>query len=259
VSREIPLTQGKVAIVDDCDYPRASKFNWSLAERRGKLYAIRTTAAEGKTERVYLHRYLLDAAQGAQVDHRDGDGLNNRRDNIRLATPLQNVRNRRKGDSGCTASRYKGVFLQARHKHLNKPWFARIGLEGGHLNLGSYHSQEEAALAYNAAAIKYFGEFACLNVVYGPPKPYIPENLHIAGIWGQGKRRLNQTSSSYKGVSFVKISKARPWMSYLNCRGKRYLLGRYATEVEAALAYNEAAKKHFGEFARLNIIEGVSP
>lgn len=152
--KEIELTRGRVAQVDDEDYDALIKFSWRADEvRPGYWYAVTGT------KRVYMHRLLLRAPKGKQVDHKDHDGLNNQRSNIRLCTDAQNQGNRRLDKDN--TSGYKGV-----HWHpSNKKWIAVIG-KGPQKHIGSYDSPEEAARAYDKAALKRWGEFAKLN--FGP-------------------------------------------------------------------------------------------
>jgi len=104
-----------------------------------------------------MHREMMNAPAGMLVDHRNGDNLDNRRSNLRLATPTENSCNRRKKTGG--SSRYKGVTFNRR----SGKWFARIRIHGKCIFLGTFESEVEAARAYDAAAKKYHGEFACLN------------------------------------------------------------------------------------------------
>lgn len=108
-------------------------------------------------KQIKLHRYLLDAPNGMQVDHINGDPLDNRRENLRVATPSQNQANWRKKSPATSA--YKGVSW---HKGARK-WRATININGKQVHLGFYGEEEAAALAYDTAAERAYGEFACLN------------------------------------------------------------------------------------------------
>jgi hypothetical protein len=148
-SRCIPLTRGLWAIVDESDYEWLSKYSWQAVHtRRGLMYARRRM--NGK--RVSMHRLLVDAEE---VDHINGNTLDNRRCNLRPATHAQNIRNSaRKGNSGY---RFKGVYLSG------KRWHIRITVDGRQVSHGPYQSEEDAARAYDAAARTHYGEFARLN------------------------------------------------------------------------------------------------
>lgn len=153
---EVPMTKG-VTLVDDEDAPRVLHLKWKpLRCKNGSVYAVaRTREQDGKEKTVYMHRLILDAPIGKDVDHRNGNGLDNRRQNLRLATRAQNSRNSRLQRD--TASGYKGV-----RRHRRK-WQAHIKVNRKRIYLGSFSSKEDAARTYDAAAKKHFGEFANLN------------------------------------------------------------------------------------------------
>lgn len=150
--RYIALTQGKFAIVDAADYEWLSQYKWHLVAP-GKLYAGRKEG--GKT--IYMHREIMQPPPGMMVDHIDGNGLHNRRANMRNCTNQQNMRNIHKRRSG--ASIYKGVYYDKR-RHT---WYARICHNGKNIHLGTFPTEIEAAHAYDRAARRLFGEFAHLN------------------------------------------------------------------------------------------------
>jgi len=152
--REIPLTQGKVAIVDEEDADRVLAFKWSATRCRdtGRYYAGRR---EGRRF-VSLHRFILNAPPDRQVDHVNRDGLDNRRSNLRLATPSQNQWNRERRSDNRTG--FKGVFA-----HKSGKWQALIKANRKHIYLGLFDSKEDAARAYDLAALLLHGEFARIN------------------------------------------------------------------------------------------------
>lgn len=155
----IPLTQGKFAIVDDEDYEELSKYKWHLS-KLSIFYARKTRKYEsGKFSTISMHRYLLNAQKGMFVDHINGNGLDNRRSNIRICTQKENNRNMRIGKKN--KSGYKGVSWATDAQK----WRAFIYVEGKNINLGRFSDKEAAAGAYNEAAKKYHGEFASLNIL----------------------------------------------------------------------------------------------
>jgi hypothetical protein len=148
MSKRIPLTQGKFAIVDDADYDSVSRFNWYAERHKRRWYARRQM--DGKKQR--LHQFILSGVKS--IDHRDGDGLNNTRQNLRPASRSQNGANQKKIRG---SSRFKGVFW-----HLKK-WQVSIHADQKSIYLGRFDKETTAAKAYDAAAKFYFGEFARLN------------------------------------------------------------------------------------------------
>ena len=157
--RRIDLGEGEFTIVDAADYYQFGKFKWHMIGSNGKFYAVRELKVDSeRTTTIRLHREIMNAPAGLLVDHQNNDSLNNRRSNLRLATHAQNSRNRPKRKTKAT-SKYVGVYFE---KYTGK-WRAVICYMGKQINLGRYDSEEEAARAYDAAAKKYFGEFARLN------------------------------------------------------------------------------------------------
>jgi len=151
--RYIALTKGRFAIVDADDFEWLNQYTWCInGTGRGKWYACRM---EGRTM-IRMHRMIMNAPKGMLVDHINGNGLDNRRSNLRLCTPRQNMGNRRK----CRGkSAYKGVFY---HK-IDGKRYAKIKYKGETIHLGTFDDDVEAARAYDRKAVELFGEFACLN------------------------------------------------------------------------------------------------
>jgi hypothetical protein len=157
MTRRIELTQGYHALLDDEDFARVAAYSWHVAKRRGRRYAVANVGRGAAKTTVYLHRLVLDAPPGVEVDHRDGEGLNNTRANLRACTHTENMCNAQPRRGG--SSRYKGVFWCATRGR----WLARVKLSGRTRQVGTFTSERAAALAYNAAARALHGEFARLN------------------------------------------------------------------------------------------------
>ncbi len=154
--KEIPLTKSRVALVDDCDYERLLPFFWYALRGRQCWYA----AYNGPLGSFYMHRLVLNAPSGIEVDHRDGDGLNNRRYNLRLASDSDNKANR--GCQSNNTSGFKGVSLQA-----GRYWRVVLKCRGVKHHVGYFPTAIDAARAYDVKAIEIFGEFARTNKMLG--------------------------------------------------------------------------------------------
>lgn len=148
----LTLPSGHVTVFDAADLPLVEQFKWHVLKARRTCYAQTKGGPANGRQRTYLHRLLMNAPAGLLVDHINHDGLDNRRSNLRLATPGQNVAN-----SGPRSGDYRGIFVS---HHRSKPWRARIQTR----HIGYYATEWEAAEAYNEAALAEYGEFALLNV-----------------------------------------------------------------------------------------------
>lgn len=150
----LALPSGHVALCDAADLPTVERFKWHVLKARNTFYVQTKGSVALGQGRTYLHRLLMGAGPDQLVDHRNHDGLDNRRSNLRLATSGQNNVNA----PGRNATGYRGVHLHP--NHLTKPWRARLN----NRHLGYFATEWEAAEVYNAAALTEYGEFALLNV-----------------------------------------------------------------------------------------------
>lgn len=215
----IPLSQGYFTQVDDEDFDELSKFSWNLARGKTNMYAKRSVINEftGKKSTVLMHRKMMGVTDpNVDVDHRDNDGLNNQRHNLRVCTRSQNNGNARPPRDN--KSGFKGVhYDKSRHK-----WSAEIASKG----LGRFDTKEEAARHYNRAAKEKWGDFAKLNNV-DPLFPTVEKPL------------LNpRNTSGYVGV----CKKRGKWSAIIVRRGIRKNLGVFDRKEDAADAYLIAAK-----------------
>ena len=163
MAKEIILTQGKVALVDDEDYDYLNQWKWCLrGTGLGKFYAIRGFEKSKKSNikgSISMHRQLMKPTNGFVIDHLDGDTLNNQKINLRICTQSQNCSNQKKSISN--TSGYKGVSYYKKNNRFN----AKIAFNKKTIYLGSYIDPIDAARAYNAAALKYHGKFANINKI----------------------------------------------------------------------------------------------
>lgn len=153
--KKIELTQGKVALVDDSDYELLSQWKWHAVKDKDAFYARHSV--KGK-KGIRMHRMIMDFPNIGMIDHKDGDGLNNQRDNLRVCTNTQNLRNMKPRKN--TSSKYKGVSYYSRDDN----WIGRIGVKNKSRHLGYFESELEAAIIYNITARRYFGEYARVNI-----------------------------------------------------------------------------------------------
>lgn len=234
MAKAIPLSNGMVAIVDDQDYEKLNRWTWRYQAGSNTGYAIRTEVVNGTKTTIRMHRLVMGAPFGVLVDHRDGNGLNNQRDNLRLCGALGNARNTAaKGGS----SRYKGVSWSK----ATRAWKVLICANRIKLYFGVFADEEFAARVHDAAVARYHGEYARLNF---PDKPLLTEE-EIAT-----NRLLPFKTSRFRGVSWhAQIGR---WSAKIQTKRKPIRLGCYGTEEEAARAYNAGALKYHGQKAKLN-------
>lgn len=171
MSREIPLTQGLIALVDDCDYDSLSKFKWhAQASHNGVFYACRweyrkSYPSDPKKKQIKMHNQIMGVNPGLKVDHVSRDGCDNRRMNLRWATAAQNAANRKW--SKPTKSGYKGVYWD------RNAWQVMVQANGKRETFLRTTDVMEAAKTYDIHAKRLHGEFAQLN---------FPENPAIQGV-----------------------------------------------------------------------------
>jgi hypothetical protein len=220
--------KGKFAIVSDEDYEHLSKYKWHV----NKGYPERSeNIGGGKILHVKMHKEILNQPKGYVADHINGDKLDNRRENLRICTQGENAKNKRL--SKVNTSGFKGVSLDKK----SGKWSAYVSNK----HIGYFDDIETAARAYDYHALLRHGEFALINF----PNETPTEPVII-------RRKV---SSLYRGVSWS--SRDEVWRPQISKEGKRYCLGSFSNEHEAALAYNAKSIELFGENAFINYVEEV--
>lgn len=155
--REIYLSQGKVALVDDQDFEWLSQWKWSVLITSWTDYAVRSEyVGNYRQKTIRMHRFILGAKKGQEIDHHDRNGLNNQRNNLRFCSGSQNMGN---VGSKPHTSKFKGVCRPTGYKK----WWAQIKRNGKNTLIGVFDREEDAALAYDKAAIETFGNYARIN------------------------------------------------------------------------------------------------
>jgi hypothetical protein len=154
--KTLPLTKGRVAMVDDEDFPAVAQFRWYVSTHG---YAVRTVHANGRSTKVSLHRFLMKPQGGEHIDHINGDPLDCRRANMRIATRSQNLANARKRIT--STQPFKGITYDATRRRLR--WYARVNKDGRRFRSKRFETAEEAARAHDDLARQLHGDFARLN------------------------------------------------------------------------------------------------
>lgn len=154
--KEIISTNGKVIQVSDEDFDFINQWKWYARKAKKTFYATR----HNSSNKVYMHKVIMNTPEGYLTDHIDRNGLNNQRNNLRIVTVAQSNCNK----AGCrnTSSKYKGVTFR---KACKNKWEAQIGINGKVISLGRFATELDAAKEYNNAALKYHKEFAYLNAL----------------------------------------------------------------------------------------------
>jgi hypothetical protein len=218
-----------VATYDIADHELVSQYKWYAWKHRTTIYAVASIRdANGKQTQIKMHRLIMGVTDPKiLIDHKNGNGLCNTRENLRICTNQQNLMNR--GAQKNSTSGLKGVFWS---KQQNM-WFGKITISGKQRHLGFFACKDRAALAYNEASKRLCGNFAWINPVKEGVEPI-------------GRRLRKTNKSGYIGVCFHKRSG-----KYYAATRQRHI-GSFDTAIEAAYAYDKRVIELFGEEAILN-------
>lgn len=227
--KEIPLTKGFFSLIDDEDFVKVSAHRWHYA--RGYAHNAQVGA---------LHRFVIGAPKGRNVDHINGDPLDNRKENLRLATHGQNMMNKH---VAWGLSKYKGVIWNKKQSS----WLVRVAANGGREFVGAFRDEIEAAKAYNDAALRLHGEYAALNVIDG----YTSGGELASPVKVTKPRKKSPGASQYRGVSFN--AKRESFDAAISRDGEKRTK-RFTDEHAAGAWYNVQAREIFGEHAILNVL-----
>lgn len=226
IFKEIKLSNGNVVLVDNEDYDWLMQYKWRH-DKDG--YARTSYYIEGKRFDKRMHRLIMNEPKGIMVDHINGNILDNRKENLRLANNTQNQWNQKPREN--TSSKYKGV-IKRKHSFevvINNKY------------KGHFTNEIAAANCYNYYAKKYFGEFAWLNDV-----PYMSKEEYMK------YKQEKKNTSKFRGVHWCNTYKK--WIVKIHINKKKYYIGRFDNEIEAAKEYNKKALKLLGDNAKLNKI-----
>jgi hypothetical protein len=228
----IQLTQGQSTVIDAVDADLA-ELKWYAHKQRDDYYAARGMGRKIR-KHISMHRVILERKLGRSLekgevcDHANGNSLDNRRTNLRIADHSTNGMNRKPNKN---TAKHKGITLKA-----SGLWHAGITVKDKYINLGNYTTPEAAATAYNHAAKEYFGEFARYNDIPGW------EQITPSPI--QDHERLTKANSSgFRGVSWHKGT--QKWRASIKVEGKNIHLGVFDNPQDAYECYRVAVRKYF--------------
>jgi hypothetical protein len=233
--KNIQLTKGLSALVDDADHEKFNKFNWVAHKSGKKFYAVRRTKINGKYKEIYLHREIMDAPPQMYIDHINGDSLDCRKENMRLVTKSQNAMNRR-----LRSDNKLGVVGVSKTK--NGKYKAYYSVNGMFKVLGVFANLETAKSAREAAEAQHYGEYARSKDLL---VEQLPEAKPEDKPFQLYRKRVNNKSGK-TGVSYFRPMKA--WRARIVLQYKEKTLGYFKTYEEACAARENAERQYFPQY-----------
>lgn len=217
-----------IIYIDKIDYDLVKNHTWSIAYHNENVYAV----ASINSKTIKMHRLIAGFPKG-RVDHKDNNGLNNKRNNLRIATVAQNAMNKKLPKNNTTG--FKGVLFVKKYG----TYTAHLKLNGRYIHGGTFDLAADAAKKYNEMAIMYFGEFANINIIKEEDIVKVPTRP-VACNNTSGYRGVTKSRHLFKGKIMV--------------NGKNIYLGEFLSEKEAAIAYNNAVIKYSLPVKKLNTV-----
>lgn len=209
---------------DDEDYSKIEDYNWWIQDADGgnKYVMSNVRGLDGEVVALAMHRVIMGVSESnIFIDHINGNGLDNRKSNLRTCTQAENSRNRKKSNSRDYTSKFKGVIWRER----DSKWRATIHHEGRNITIGNFESETDCAKAYDVFARKYYGEFARANF----PNVFEDESF-------VERVKFRKKKTKYNGVYFIKDR--NKWSAKVTIDGKLKSIGNFKDEVECAKAYD---------------------
>lgn len=260
--REVPLSRGLVALVDDEDLEPVSQYKWcALASRNDRFYAITRPLIAGKQRTWYLHRFILDLPPELEVHHLNGNGLDNRRENILGMSHRAHIQMHL---ASCEAHQMAfGCLVKSDHP---RPWLdswpngalTTYGLANalGLSRMGVHHVAR-AAQAGTKVGGKWMFSADDVETIRAYRSHRHGKEIYAEVEKVRAERTRHQRWSRHGSSQFVGVCARKEdgdWIAYICTGGKQVHLGIFKRELDAALAYNAAALSLYGPFARLNVI-----
>lgn len=217
------------ALVDDDDFETVNTHHWNLVVGKNTHYAYTFIKhAKGVREHMLMHRLVTNAKKGEIIDHADRNGLNNQKNNLRVATPSENNVNR---VISYNKTGFRGVSYDSRFQS----YYVFIHNKNKKIHCGTFINPVDAAKRYNEVATEIYGEFAILNPISADIEDYYKDIKRFRFL------KSSNNKTGFKGVAKHDKSSVKPYYAYINHKKRYNFLGSFSSAVEAAMAYNNAA------------------